>query len=136
EVPGPISEYVQRGGGRPVSALSHMAQALRLADCYAHGLLLCPSPAAPVQPFGAAEYRRATGAVEPEAIDGLALRNEVLTQTWMLAGMSSKDQDKLARPLFAQTARPIWYARHPSLSSFDPLAAALGLLGECRIESR
>jgi hypothetical protein len=67
--------------------------------------------------------------VLPE-IDGQGLRCEVLSNTSLLARLSRSDEQRLSQPLFPARPARVWYARHASYSSFDPLEIALGLLAQ------
>lgn len=131
----PIREYAELGRRRGGNA-TQLAQALRLADLYAHGLLLASSPHALVAPVSQAECRSALGQTAPDVIDGVALRCEVLSTANLFARLSAKDEAKLAQPLYPTRTVNLWYARHPSFSSFDPLEAALAQLCTIRVVDR
>jgi hypothetical protein len=134
----PICEHAQscaRGGGTR-GVVSPLAQALRLADLYAHGLLLASSPHAPVAPIGQPECRAAIGRAAPDPLDGTTLRCDVLANTSLFARLSRRDEAKLAQPLYPSRSLKLWYARHPSFSAFDPLEAALSQIGAASTRDR
>jgi hypothetical protein len=54
----------------------------------------------------------------------------------MLARLSAADEAKATVPLFPKTSTRIWLARDSSLSEFDPIATALGLMAEVQISNR
>ncbi|MGH9374040.1 MAG: HDOD domain-containing protein, partial [Vicinamibacterales bacterium] len=126
----PVKEHTEhgRGGGkgRPSSLLT---KALLVADQYAHGLQLASSPRAAVAPVTIAEYRAAVPGARLPNLDGQGLRCEVLCSTAMMARLSPAQEKELARMIVPPaTGTRVWYARHASLSPFDPLEAALRML--------
>jgi CheY-like chemotaxis protein/HD-like signal output (HDOD) protein len=132
----PILEHADASlKARGAAPRSHAAQALRLADSYAHGLLLASSPQATVAPATLADLRALGTSVLPE-IDGQALRCEVLSNTSLLARLSRPDEERLTQPFFPARPVRIWYARHPGYASFDPLGSALGLLAQTQTYDR
>jgi HD-like signal output (HDOD) protein len=129
----PIREFF-RDGDVPNPNLSPLARALKLADNYAHGAMLAGSPDALVAPVTKAEVAALGGATPaPEGLDVVQLRGEVLLTTGLLSRLSSADESRLHRPIVEPTGLRIWYARHRAFAGFDPLAAALSLLGEAEI---
>lgn len=131
----PILEHAEASVGGREGPRSPAAVALRLADFYAHGLLLASSPQALVAPATLGEFRTLGTSVLPE-IDGQGLRCEVLSNTSLLARLSRTDEQRLSQPFFAARAVRVWYARHPGYASFDPLGAALGFLAEADARDR
>jgi len=105
---------------------SILAQALKIADAYAHGLMLASSPHAAVAPITVADFRSVSAT--PLQIDGESLRSEVLSNTSLLARLSREDESRLARPYFPRRNVKIYYARHPGFSAFDPLETAINSL--------
>lgn len=131
----PILEHAEASLGGREGPRSPAAVALRLADFYAHGLLLASSPQALVAPATLGEFRTLGTSVLPE-IDGQGLRCEVLSNTSLLARLSRTDEQRLSQPFFAARPVRVWYARHPGYASFDPLGAALGFLAETDVRDR
>jgi CheY-like chemotaxis protein/HD-like signal output (HDOD) protein len=132
----PILEHADISlGGRGASDRSLAAQALALADLYAHGLLLASSPQAMVAPVTLGEVRRLGTSFLPE-IDGQSLRCEVLSNTSLLARLSRSDEQRLSEPLFPARPFRVWYARHPGYASFDPLGTVLGFLAQTETYDR
>ena len=124
----PIQEYHSKGpagsGGSPLTRL------LRVADLYANGMLLASSNQSPIRPLTSADMKTVTGNDNPPPIDRVAMRSEIVGLTAMLSRFPEKQQaEVMASPFLRQPIR-IWLARDPSLSSFDPVAAALEMLAE------
>lgn len=132
----PILEHADASfNGRDAVPRSPAARALRLADFYAHGLLLASSPQATVAPSTLADLRALGTSVLPE-IDGQALRCQVLSNTSLLARLPRTDEERLSQPFFPARPVRIWYARHPGYASFDPLGSAIGFLAETQTYDR
>lgn len=130
----PIEAFHGRGGnGRDVR--SPLSRVLRLADAYANGALLASAGTAPVAPLTRAECREATGQENPEFPESAALRGEIFGLTAMLARLSPADEVALMQPAYPAADVKVWLARDPSLSSFDPIAAALGSVAELVVSS-
>jgi hypothetical protein len=124
----PIQEYHSKGpegsGGSPVTRL------LRAADLYANGMLLASSNQSPIRPISCAEAKAATGSDNPPAINRITMRAEILSLTATLSRFSEKQQTEVMTAPYPRQPVRIWLARDPSLSSFDPLEAALELLAD------
>ena len=119
----PIEAYYK--GGLNPGAAAPLARVLRLADLYANGALLASSANSPIRPITRAECRSATGQDHPTTPDGPGLRSEIFALTAMLARLSAKDEAELMAPLFLRQKCRVFLARDASLSSFDPISAAL-----------
>jgi HD-like signal output (HDOD) protein/DNA-binding NarL/FixJ family response regulator len=129
----PIREFF-RDTDVPNPNLSSLARALKLADNYAHGAMLAGSADALVSPVSKAEVAAQCGtAPAPDGLDVVQLRGEVLLTTGLLSRLSTADEKQLHKPLVGSAGLRIWYARHRSFAGFDPLAAALSLMGETEI---
>jgi hypothetical protein len=116
-----------RGAGGAVT------RALRIANLYAHGLMLAAGPDAPVAPITVAEYRAAFGDAPVPEVDPGLLRAEVLTTVNLLAGVGSAEAAELCRPPVTSASRRIFYWRHAGYSELDPLAVLLEFAGEVEI---
>jgi HD-like signal output (HDOD) protein len=109
------------------------ARILRLAEFYANGLMLASGGGAAVAPLTQVECRAACGQTEPGRPDGVTLRAEILALTGMLAGMTRGDGERMMEPLRPRGVVRVWLARDGTLSSFDPLAAALEAMAEVEV---
>ena len=133
----PIEEhYESLLRGAPSGIGSVLARALRIANVYAHGLMLAPSDDAAVAPISRPEYRNTFGDVPAPRLDDVTLRSEVLTTVNVLAGSAATRLDDLCKPLVSDRGLRIWYVRHQSYSELDPLAALVGFAGELSIHDR
>jgi HD-like signal output (HDOD) protein len=129
----PIREF-HRDADASAPNLSPLARALKLADNYAHGAMLAASADAMLSPVSKADLAAHGGSDPvPEGLDVLQLRGEVLLTASLLSRLSAADEKQLRAPVVEPTGLRIWYARHRSLAGFDPLAAALSLLGETEV---
>jgi HD-like signal output (HDOD) protein/CheY-like chemotaxis protein len=113
-----------------------LARILRLADGYANGLLLAAGDGAPVAPLSRSDCRKATGEECPVQADGDTFRAEILSLTSMLARLDNGDARRLTEPLYPRGEATVWLAREAGLSTFDPVAAALGSLGTVQVSDR
>lgn len=130
----PIEEFFDRAVRRAATGIgSVLSRALRMANVYAHGLMLAPVPDAPVTPISSAEYRNTFGAAGVPGLDPQMLRSEALTAVNLLSGVSGAQASELCRPLITGQCGRIWYCRHASYSDFDPLAALLGFAGDVHL---
>jgi HD-like signal output (HDOD) protein len=108
---------------------------LQMADLCANALQLTDGEM-PIASFSKSHCRTATGDDAPAAPEAAAFRSEVLALTCMLARLSAADEAKATVPLFPKTTTRVWLARDSSLSSFDPIATALGLMAEVQVANR
>ena len=130
----PIEELLERGARRQAAGMgSLLSRALRIANVYAHGLMLAPAADAPVTPITTTEYRSACGQGTPLELDDHVLRSEALTAVNLLSSASSAVTARLCRPAVEPTGLRVWYARQPMYSSFDPLTAFLRLAADVDI---
>ena len=128
----PIDEFHAVGmSGRTLT--NPLARALRLAEFYANGVMLASSGQSPLSPLSRPECRAAAGSDEPERPDGPSLRGEILALTAMLARLSVKDEAELMAPLYPASRSRVLLVRDPSLSTFDPIEAALECLCEVAV---
>jgi HD-like signal output (HDOD) protein len=118
---------------RGVDPRDRTARILRLAEFYANGLMLASGGGGLVAPLTQVECRAACGQAEPARPDGVTLRAEILALTGMLSGMTRGDGERLMEPLRPRGAVRVWLAREGTLSSFDPLAAALDAMAQVEI---
>lgn len=119
----PMLEYHLKGPGS--SGGSPLTRLLRVADLYANGMLLASSNQSPIRPITCAEANSVTGQDNPPQIDRVTMRSEILALTATLSRFSEKQQAEVMVPLFPKQPVRLWLARDPSLSSLDPLEAAL-----------
>ena len=122
--------------GTSAAGADGLAEALRLADAFANGMLLASSPDSPIMPLLKTECRKVLGAITPPANNVTDLRCQILASTAVLAQLADDDEARLNRPLLAPTETKIWYARHSAFSSFDPVAVALEMLAKPVIHDR
>jgi CheY-like chemotaxis protein/HD-like signal output (HDOD) protein len=123
-------ETFHAGRRAEVRGTHPLARALRLADWYANGLLLASGGESPVGPLDAESCAEVTGERNPPCPDGDALRAEVFGLTAALGRLSASEEAKLLAPPYPRQNARVWLARPASFSSFDPVAAALGSLGD------
>src|SRR5207302_453968 len=91
----PIQELFERATIRPApKAGSVLARCLRIADVYAHGLMLASGGAEPVVPLSKSECRASLGNEPWPAIDDLAIRAHALATSSAMANLSSADATK------------------------------------------
>lgn len=131
----PIQSFFRCQGAAGGSDGDVLPRALALADQYAHGLLLASAGDAPIAPVPEADLRGVAGKRDL-AVDGPALRGEVVATTGHLTRASASEQESLFRPLFRTIRAKVWYARHPALAALDPLGAALSFLADTQHHDR
>ena len=131
----PIEEFhggkaAPAGGGGAL-----LCRVLRLANAYAHGLLLAPDDGAKVAPLQAADCRFGPAGAPPPRPAALEFRGEILTLTGILArpGPGEEASSELAR--YEPGAARVLLVRDPAYSPFDPLAAALASMASAVVES-
>lgn len=131
----PICEHARYacGAGRCSSALANL---LRAADYYAHGLLLAASTESLVAPIAASDLRKACDGKNVSPPNAVPLREEAVSTTLLLAKLGPEETRGLAEPLIAPLGARVWYARHESMSEVDPLGAALQCLASAQVEAR
>jgi len=130
----PIGEFFARAVRKEAADNGDvLARALRIANVYAHGLMLAPTPDAPLTPITAAEYRSTFGAGEAINLDDEIIRSEVLMTVNLLAAVSSAEAAKLLQPMVNKTTARVVYFRHSSYCQFDPLAALLRLTSDVEL---
>jgi CheY-like chemotaxis protein len=122
-------EALHRPGG-PGRAADRVTRVLALSDAYANGVLLASSTASPVAPFAHAACKQAVDVPHPACPDPAAMRAEIFSLTALLGRLSAKDEKALMQPLCAQSELRVCLVRDARLSSFDPVAAALGSLAQ------
>jgi CheY-like chemotaxis protein/HD-like signal output (HDOD) protein len=102
-----------------------LAKILQLADLYATGMQLAASEHSVIRPASRIECRNATTSEDPQCPDAALLRSEVFTLTAMLGRASLGDSTKMLEPMYRHRDKRILLIRDPSLSGFDPIAAAM-----------
>jgi len=131
-LPPQILEPIEIFHGAPADGKegAQLAQVLRLADAYATGVLLAPSPGSQVFPILKTDCTAAVGVENPSRLDSLELRGQILSLCAMLMRFGPAEEAEATAPLIEKRARRIWLAVDPALSTFDPLVAALDLIGD------
>jgi len=135
EILAPIETFHRPDAAGPSPAQA-LARVLRLADFYANGLLLASSGRSPIAPLTRAHCRAAVEQENPVVPDAEQLRNEIYTLTAMLARLAPRDDAALMAPAYARRDVRVCLVRDPSLSAFDPIAAALQSLAEVVVRER
>jgi len=121
----PIGAFHATSSGAAGVAASPLVRILKAAEWYANGLLLASSAKAPVAPLTRAECRAAVGRDDPPAPDATTFRSEVLYTTGVLARLSPAEAEEVMKPPFGRSDAKLWVVREPSLSTLDPVTAAL-----------
>jgi CheY-like chemotaxis protein len=119
----PMREYHLEGPGS--SGGSPLTRLVRVADLYANGMLLASSNQSPIRPIMCSEANSITGHDNPPPIDRVTMRSEILSLTVTLSRFSEKQQAEVMVTPFPKQPVRVWLGRDPSLSSLDPLEAAL-----------
>jgi HD-like signal output (HDOD) protein/CheY-like chemotaxis protein len=126
----PIQELFERAAyKRAPGAGSVLGRSLRMANVYAHGLMMAASTDEPVVPLTRVEVRGTYGEGVPPPIDDEALRAEAMMTAgllWEAADMS----EEWSQPLAARRPLRVGYARHAEYSELDPVLALLRLTCE------
>ena len=120
----PIQEFFEKPTSR--RSQSVLARTLRIANIYAHGLMLAASADKTLAPLGAAECGALLGNELP-VLDDVEIRSQVMMTTAVLAGASTSDAGKAFEPLIPASKLRVCYVRHESYSSLDPLHSLLRL---------
>jgi CheY-like chemotaxis protein len=110
-----------------------LARTLQLADAYATGMFLAASEFDMVRPFTRTECRNATGMTDPPRPDDGLIRYEIFAMTALYAKLSHGDLGNIIEPVYPRVDARIFVARDPSLSTFDPVTAALESLADLTI---
>jgi len=129
----PIAEVFARSTNKDEARSGPLARMLRIANVYAHGLMLAAGLDAPIVPISTSEYRSTFGDAPPPNLDPAMLRSEVLTTVNLLADLGGKEAAELCRPAISPAPHKILYWRHPSYCGLDPLATLLSFAGEVKI---
>jgi DNA-binding response OmpR family regulator/HD-like signal output (HDOD) protein len=112
-----------------------VAKILQIADSYATGCLLASSAQATVRAFSRSECSECTGICDPPRPDDAQLRREVLAMTSKYAGLSIKDGKAVCEPVITRSQIRLLVIRDPSLSTFDPITAAVELMATACFEA-
>jgi HD-like signal output (HDOD) protein/CheY-like chemotaxis protein len=122
----PIEEFFERGVRKQASgAGSILGRALRLANVYAHGLLLAVGTDEPVTPLTKEECRNTMGDTETK-IDDETVRLQALNAASVLAG-SGTDAASAFESLIPQQTLRVCYLRQEQYAEIDPLHSLLKL---------
>ncbi|HTW95862.1 MAG TPA: HDOD domain-containing protein, partial [Tepidisphaeraceae bacterium] len=119
--------------GVPKPGTEKMARILQMADAYANGMLLAASEQSPLVAFTHAECKAAGLEAETPPPQRDQLRAQILVLTEMVSGCC--DTQSMS-PIYPRENHKFWLARDKSLSSFDPIEAALESLGACQTHPR
>ena len=126
----PIQEFFERADHpRQRGAGSVLGRTLRMANVYAHGLMLAPSPDEPVVPLSKAECITTLGHHIPH-LDDSEIRSGAITTAAVLAGMTSSNSSKQFEPFIPNRSLRLCYVRHEEYGELDPLHALLRLSAE------
>jgi len=125
-------ESTTTGGG----VCDRLGRILQMADFYATGTLLAASEQSMVRPLSRSECRAAVDVEDPPPPDGVELRGKIYAMTSLYARHSVKGQSNVIEPFYARQPKRLFVAREPSLSSFDPICAALESLAEVSVKER
>jgi hypothetical protein len=136
-VVGPIEDLLRTGGAYTrIDKGDPVTRALRLADLYAHGLLLATGPASVVAPLTRSQCAACTGSEAPTPPDSAIFTAEIRAMTVSLARLSAEDELALMTPPLPRHSVKVWVARDPALAELDPLSVALSLLAEAQVSHR
>jgi hypothetical protein len=120
----PIEEYHRRGGlGRGAS--SPLTLLLRIAELYSNGLFLGSSASSIIGPIARAQCLAATGQENPQRPDSELFRGQIQMLAVMLGRLTPEEQSELLATPTPDKRQRLAIARHPSLSSLDPVQTAL-----------
>lgn len=123
----PIQEFFERAVYKQaVGTGSVMGRALRIANVYAHGLMLAPSAGEPVVPLGRMECKTTFGEALP-LIDDLEVRSQAMATVAELLGASSSSARKMIEPFVLTGSHRICYVRNEDCTDLDPLLSLLRL---------
>ncbi len=127
-VQNPILEFFKsaRGGG---PAPSGLARSLRLADSLANGMMLANNHHAALAPIPCDECRDTLGTPNPVMLESGSIRHAVVAHTSLLARLPKDEEARVSGRMFPPTTLRIGYVRESHFSTFDPLLAAVELLG-------
>ena len=123
----PIQEFFERAVYKQaVGTGSVMGRALRIANVYAHGLMLAPSAGEPVVPLGRMECKTTFGEALP-LIDDLEVRSQAMATVAELLGASSSSARKMIEPFVPTGSHRLCYVRNEDCTDLDPLLSLLRL---------
>jgi HD-like signal output (HDOD) protein/CheY-like chemotaxis protein len=107
-----------------------IARVLQMAEDYAIGMQLSASEQDLIRPFAKVDCRTTTGVMDPPRPDDAQLRGDIFSMTAVYAQLSFKQMQKLVEPVYPRSTSRVFVAREGSISSFDPITAALESLAE------
>lgn len=126
-VTAPIQEFFEREPYRqPSGAGSPLGRSLRIANVYAHGLMLAPGLDEPVLPFSKVECQNTFSEQTPSVDDG-GIRAESLTTAAILAGLSASETAEACLQPIPKRPLRLGYVRHEEYADLDPLQSLLRL---------
>ncbi|MCG8407548.1 MAG: HDOD domain-containing protein [Phycisphaerales bacterium] len=120
----PILQF-HRHAVEPKSKRGRLDRALRVANSYAHGLLLAPHASANIEPIHQSEFNKAAGRDRSITTNDEELRADVLLTTGLLARLSSKDRAASHELLLPQLDIEALHVRDQAFADFDPIEATL-----------
>jgi hypothetical protein len=126
----PIESFHRQSPASRTEKPDILCQILRLADLYANGLLLASDGSSQLTLITTIEARRTLGTDHPPLPDQQVLRSNVTVLTGLLARLAPDELGRLLQPLHPKTAAKVFIARHPSISAWDPLTAALQIMSQ------
>lgn len=129
-VTAPIQEFFERALYRQAPGTgSILGRTLRIANFYAHGLMLAPGLDEPVAPLSVVECRGTFGDQLPK-VDDAAIRGDALTNASVLAGLSASETAKACEPAIPKLGLRVCYVRPAEFAEIDPLHTLLRLTTE------
>ena len=126
----PIESFHRQSPTSSTESPDILCQILRLSDLYANGLLLASDGSSLLTLVTVADARRTLGTDHPRLPDPQVLCSNVTILTGMLARLVPDELGRLLQPLHPKTAAKVFIARHPALSAWDPLTAALQIMSQ------
>src|SRR5665213_502419 len=123
----PIQEFFERQAHKqPSGAGSALGRCLRIANLYAHGLMLASTLDEPVLSISKVECHNTLGSELP-VVDDAAIRAQALGAAAVMAGLSGSEINEACQQPIPKRPIRIAYARHEEYANLDPLHALLRL---------
>jgi CheY-like chemotaxis protein/HD-like signal output (HDOD) protein len=127
----PIEVFHRHGASSRWENCDSLGKILQLADHYANGLLLASNGSSPVTLLTNTDMRDLFKEEPPPVPDRQVLRSNVTVLTGMLARLAPDALERLLQPLHPKAAGvSVYVARHPAISPWDAVAAALDGMAE------
>jgi CheY-like chemotaxis protein/HD-like signal output (HDOD) protein len=133
-VAAPIKQYAPYAGWPVEAHVGLLPRALTIADFMAHGMLLTSSAENLISPVLQNDCR--TSLISGGAINVAEICAETLATVSALAKVDPEEEATLSNPMIGLRETMVCYVRPPQFASLDPVAAALGNLGNVKIYDR